>query len=700
MMLKRMLLWCFLLVSYMVNAQLNYPLTKKVPVINTYHGIEITDNYQWLENTSATEVKDWVSDQNKVTLKYLNKQSNSNGAKADMKSFLWSEMEYNSFVESKKDQEYYFRLMYPSKNAQASIYYKKGNKASYQQLITPNAISTKDRIIFTHLDPSYDDHFLAYQYNRNGSDWKEIKIVGIKKRHYFKEVLTEVIAPQINWYGQGFFYVKNKYNTEKVSRSFPELRYHTLGTAQTEDAKIFNVETKDETLSLYGVGKQSLYILKKADNSKDNYSYYYLRPQQNIKEFTPFFTDINYDIQVHHFENDTVFATTNIKHKKYVISFPINEPKKWALLTPSYKDAVFTDAVFADKKIVASFQLEKSSLLTVTNLKGKVLGEVVTPEGLAVSSLYYDEENKELTFKLSSYTVPSVSCKLDLKTYQFSYLGQKSVAFDSSKYKFTKTTFTSHDGVQIPIFLVYKDSLVKNRSTPFLMNTYGGYGSIAQPNFKPGVVSFIENGGAFAYVHIRGGGEFGFDWWQEGRNLKKKNGILDFTKAADFLIAEGYTKPKKIAIMGTSHGGLITAGALTERPELFGAAVINVGALDMLRIENTETGAHYTNISEFGTVNNEEEFKNLLSYSPFHRIKEDVNYPATLIITGTNDSRVLPYQSYKFAGKLQNGLQQTNPILLWSQENEGHYGASQYNSTIEELTYIYTFLSRELEKNE
>ncbi len=451
-------------------------------------------------------------------------------------------------------------------------------------------------------------------------------------------------------------------------------------------------------MSLYGVGKQSLFILKKSDNSKNNYSYYYLRPQQDVKEFTSIFRDINYDIDVHYFKNDTVFASTKINNKKYVINFPLNEPKKWALLTPSYKGAIFTNAVFADNKIVSSFQLENSSLLTVTDLKGNILGEVVTPEGLAVSGLYFDDEKKELTFKLSSYTVPSVTCKLDLITYKFTYLGQKAVAFDSSKYKFMRTTFASHDGVQVPVFIVYKDSLPKNGSTPFLLNTHGGYGVIAQPSFNPGVISFIENGGAFAYVHVRGGGEFGYDWWQEGRNLKKRNGILDFTKAADFLITEGYTKPKKIGIMGSSHGGLITAGAMIERPDLFGAAVINVGVLDVLRFEKTEAGAHYTNTSEFGTVKNEVEFKNMLSYSPLHTIKESINYPSTLIITGTNDSRVPPNHSYKFAAKLQNGLHQTNPILLWTQENEGHYGASQYNSYIEELTFVYTFLSRELHK--
>ncbi len=694
------LLIFYILSSSILLGQLKYPFTKSKPVVNTYHSIEITDNYQWLENTDTPEVLDWVKTQNKVSLKYLKKLANSNGSKSNMKSFTWSQMEYDKYTESKKNQDYYYTLMYPGRNSPLSIYYAKGNKSSYQKLIGPNSISTKDRIIFTHLTPSDDDRFLAYQYNRNGSDWKEIKIVGIKKRHFFKEVLTEVVSPQINWYGLGFFYIKNKYNENKVSRSFPELMYHTLNTEQTEDAKIFNVDSKDEYLSLYGVGKQSLYILKKSDKSKNNFSYFYLRPKQDIKEFTPLFTNIKYDMSIHRFKNDTIIASTKIKNKKYLIKFPISAPKKWKLLSPSYNSAVFISAELADKKIVSSFQSENSSILAITDFNGKVLGEVVTPEGLAVSSLYYNKEKKEFTFKLSSYSVPPVTCQLNLSTYTFTYLGKKAVAFDASNYKFTRTKFTSHDGTKVPIFIVYKDSLSTNGNTPFLIKTYGGYGVIEKPSFDPGIISFIENGGAFAYVHIRGGGEFGYKWWQEGRNLKKRNGILDFIKAAEYLINEGYTKPRKIGIIGSSHGGFIAGAAMIEKPNLFGAAVINVGVLDVLRFEKTEAGAAYVNRNEFGTVKKKEEFNNMLSFSPFHNINEAINYPSTLIITGTNDSRVPPYQSYKFAGKLQNGLKQKNPILLWTQENEGHYGASQYNSYITELTFKYSFLINELTKTD
>lgn len=682
-----------------LNAQLKYPVTLKKPVVNVYHNIEITDNYQWLENTESTEVKDWVKAQNKVSLKYLKKLTNTNGAKYKMKSLLWYEMDYDSYTATEANDKMYYRIMYPGRNSQTNIYLAKGNKSSFKKLIGPRSISKKDRIQFTSLTPSFDDRFLAYQYNRNGSDWKEIRIVGIKNRHYFKETLKEVLAPQINWYGQGFFYIKHKYNVEKVRRNFPEIMYHTLDTPQSEDKIIFNVDTENETLDLYGTKNQSLYLIKKSDRSKKLYSYYYLRPKKNIKKFTSFFSDIKYDMDVIRFKEDTVVAITRIKNKKYLISFPINKPKKWTLITPSYKGAVFTDYEFVDNKIVTSFQTEKSSLIAVSDFKGKVLGEITTPEGMSVSKLYYDKIKKEFTFKLSSYTVPPVTCQLDLTNYTFKYLGKTEVSFNAKNYHFMKKKFISHDGKKVPMFIVYKDSIPRNGNTPFLLKTYGGYGTIAKPSFDPGVIYFIENGGAFAYVHVRGGGELGYDWWQEGRNLKKKNGVLDFTKAAEYLINEGFTKPKRIGVIGSSHGGLLSAAAMIEKPELFGAAIIDVAALDMLRMERSETGASFVNKSEFGSVKNKDEFKNLLSYSPFHTIKDSINYPSSLIITGSNDTRVPPYQSYKFAGKLQNGFNQKNPILLWTQENEGHSGASQYNSFIEEKVFIYSFLINELNKN-
>lgn len=691
----------FLLTYGTTFAQLKYPITKKITTKKLYHNIEVTDDYGWLSNKNSKDVNNWVKEQNKVTNKYFRKLKNYKYSKYKLEQYLKYDMHYEDAKldkNSNNDKEkVFFKLMYPSRNAPLKLYYSKGSK-SYTPLINPNSISTRDQIILSGFSSSSDNRFLAYHYSRNGSDWKEVKILRFKNRKYYKETLKDMITPNINWYGQGFFYEKYNFNSDKKTRDFSQIMYHNLDTEQSQDQTIFKVDSKDETLDLYGTKNQSLYIIKKSNKKFDRFSYYYFNPKNKDREFLPLFENISYDMDIVKFKNDTVSIVSSIKHKRYLIQFPIDKPKKWKLLTPSYKNAVGTSYEFAGNKIVTSYQTEKSSFITVSNLTGKVLGEISTPEGLSIDNLLYNNSTNEFTFTLSSYTVPPVLCKLDLDNFSFEYLSKTEVSYDASKYKFIKDKFISYDGKKVPIFIVFKDSISKNGDTPILLNTYGGYGIIAAPKYNPGIVYFLEKGGAFAYVNVRGGGELGHLWREDGRKLKKKNGFLDLISAAKYLKEKGLSKPKRIGVMGTSHGGLLAAAAITKRPELFGAAVINMGALDMINIENTETGATYTNINEFGSTENKAEFENLYSYSPFHNIEKQVNYPSTLIITADNDTRVPPHQSYKFAGKLQNGNNQTNPILLWTQKKAGHYGANEYNRVIEEYIFKYNFLYEELQK--
>ncbi|WP_456422766.1 prolyl oligopeptidase family serine peptidase [Lutibacter sp.] len=700
--IKYIILFPLFLISIIVNAQINYPKTPIEKVINTYHGIEISDNYQWLEDTQSTEVKNWIKLQNKVSEKYLNNLTKSSSSRWMMDKLFYYEMNTDSlegnFIKNKK---LYFKIMYPSINSTPAIYYSKGNYRGYEKLINPNSISKKDQIIFSFLKSSKDGRFLAYQYSRNGSDWKEIKIVQIKNRHYFKETLKNTISSEIYWFGQGFFYKRYPNDTTqeaKNKRKFPQIMYHKLGTKQIQDKLIFDVKRENETLRVYGTSKQNLFVIKKEDASNQKFSYFYLEPNKGL-EFKPMFENITYDINIVDYKLDTIIALTKIKNKKYLISFPIQNPKKWKILTPSYAGAVFTDFELTNTKIVTSFQTNNSSIISVSNYNGKVLGEINTPKGMSVSKLVYSKNLNKFFFRLSSYTIPPVLCLLNFDNYTFRYLGKTEVGFDPKKYKFKSIKFSSHDGTEIPLFIVYKDSLKRNKNTPFLLNTYGGYGVIAKPTFNPGVIFFIENGGAFAYVHVRGGGEYGDKWSKAGKKLNKKNSILDFKKAAEYLINEGYTKPKKIAVIGGSHGGLIVAAAIINKPQLFGAAVIDVGVLDMLRFEKSEVGGTYTNISEFGSVKNEAEFKNLLSYSPYQNIDYSVNYPSMLIMTGSDDTRVPPYHSFKFAAKLQHNPSQKAPILLWSQDKTGHYGANEFNAKIKEFATIYNFLFQELKNN-
>ncbi len=699
--MKKKILLLLLLTSSIIKAQIDYPNTKKIPVENTYHKIEIIDNYQWLEDKKSNEVKNWVKLQNKISVKYLNKLDRASNSKSQMDKYFYHDMSMDSLdLNYVKNKNFHFKIMYPSINSTPSIYYSKGNYGGYEQLISSNAISKKDQIIFSFLKPSKSGRFLAYQYSRNGSDWKEIKIVQIKNRRYFKETLKNTISSEIYWFGQGFFYKKypnNLNKPDKIKRKFPQIMYHKLGTEQTQDKLIYEVKKDNESLRIYGTSKQNLFIIKKEDSSNQKFSYFYLEPNKGL-EFKPMFVNINYDINIVSYKQDTIIALTKIKNKKYLISFPKSNTKKWKILTPSYSGAVFTDFDLTKTKIVTSFQANNSSIISISNYKGEVLGEVTTPKGMSVSDLVYNKPQNKFFFKLSSYTIPPVLCLLNLDKYSFRYLGKTNVSFDPKNYKFKSIKFNSKDGTEVPLFIVYKDSLKKNKNTPFLLKTYGGYGVIAKPTFDPGVIYFIENGGAFAYVHVRGGGEYGSNWWKAGKNLNKKNAIYDFINAAEYLIKEGYTKPKKIAATGGSHGGMVVAASIIKQPELFGAAVIDVGVLDMLRFEMSEAGNTYTNINEFGSVKNELEFKNMLSYSPYQNIDFSVNYPSMLIMTGTDDTRVPPYHSFKFTAKLQKNPNQKNPILLWVQNKTGHYGANEYFSKIKEKASVFNFLLQELKK--
>jgi len=698
---KTALIYLLLFNSILVFSQINYPKTAVHPIIDSYHGEEIIDNYQWLEGFNNDNVLSWVKEQNKVSKKYLNKLIRSNGVESYMNWCMFSDYK-NVGKEIQFDnlkEKAYFRIMYPGYNSPPAIYYKKGTKGGYNRLVSNSTISSKEPVFFNYYKSSMNDRFLAYQYSRSGSDWKEIRIVQINKRKYFKDVIKNVKSSGIYWLGQGFFYKKYPFDSITGKSIFPKIMYHKLGTNQIKDSLIYKTQSENEFIEFGGARKEDYYFLKKENYKEKLYSYRYLNPKNSGLNFISLFEDIKYDIDLLGVKHERILAFVTIKSTKRLISFLPNDPKKWQFLSPIYKNAVIKDYNLFDDKIIITYRGLINDFISIVDYSGKILGEIATPEGLSISDLWYNKESKKYYFDMESFAIPEITCNIDMVNYKYIITGETKVNFDYKKYQFKKKFITSHDGSKVPIFIVYKDSLNLNGNSPMLLKTYGGYGTINNMNFHPGVVYFLENGGAFAYVNVRGGGELGPDWWEKGKRLNKRNSILDFISAAEYLVDEGYTKPSKLAVTGTSHGGLVVASAIMMRPELFGSSVINKGALDMLRMENFTVGATSTNLSEFGSTTNKSDFLNLKSYSPYHTINKNISYPSMLIITADSDNRVPPLHSYKFAAKLQNNPIQKKPILLWTQKNAGHYGANKMFDTLEEFTFIYGFLFHELSKN-
>lgn len=679
------------------QAQIEYPQTPKKEKIFKYHNTQVKDDYYWLESMKNVDVKNWVEEQNSFSLKFLNKLKNKYNIESEMNFLMYrnydvvgEEMNHVNL----KDKNY-FKIFYTGYDSPTAIYFKKGTDGEYKKLVSNISIRKKGDVFFNYYKASKNENLLAYQYSLNNSDWKEIGIVQIKERKYFKDVVKNTKTSEIYWKGKGFFYKFYPFDSLTGKSILPKIKYHVVGTKQENDFLLYETKKEKEFISIFGSKDEENFFLKIEDFETKQYSYYHIETSGNLS-LNPLLESIPYNIRLLKIINETVFAFVTIKNSKRLISFPKNSPKQWKFISPIYNNGVITDYEFFKDKIAISYQTLKSDVIAVIDYNGKVLGELATPEGMSVSGLRYLKEFEKFFFNMESFIVPNVSCKLNLVDYSYQIKGESIVNVDYKKYDFKREFITANDGTLIPICIVFKDSLKTDGSQPLLLKTYGGYGTITQQNFSGGINYFLENGGVFVYSYVRGGGELGPYWWKNGKNLNKKNTISDFINTAEYLIAKGYTSANKLAVTGGSHGGLVVAASVIQRPDLFGSAVIDKGVLDMLRFENFSVGATSTNLAEFGSVTNEEEFNNLYSYSPYHTIKNDVNYPPMLIITADSDYRVPPFHSYKFTAKLQERNAQKNPILLWTQEEASHSGANKIFDNLEENIYKYGFLLRML----
>jgi prolyl oligopeptidase len=692
-------LFLILLLPQFVVAQIIYPESPKKPIVDNYHNIEVIDNYQWLEFQETDEAKDWIKAQNQLSKKSLKKISRNLKTESQMNGFMYARTGdyFGEIINEQPENQYYFTLCSTSNTAPPSLCYKKGRDTSYDILVKSSALGSRDDVNIYYYKPSKNDDYLAFQYNRNGSDWSEIRVVKVKKKRFYTEVIKHTRSSSIYWLRDGFFYEKYPFDSLRAKTKKPSIMYHKIDTNASDDKLIFKSRKDSEYVDIYGAPDESFFIIKKENIDTKVFSYFYLNANDNILTFKPFLINIKYDLSGFIFKEKQIYATTSINKKDQLIFIPKADPTKFKVISPIYKDAVLQDYSIMNDKAIVLYSSKNGDLMTLVNFEGLILKETSTPSGLSVKGMRYNNTFDEFFFHLESYTVPKVLYKLDLETFEYELVNQTKVNFDPKGYKFIERTFKSKDGVEVPIKIVYKDSL-KDSNIPFLLSTYGGYGTIDSRNYNPGIIYFIENGGAFAYVNIRGGGEFGKDWWELGKRLNKQNGILDFISAAEFLVDQKYTSPNKIAIIGSSHGGLIVAASAVQRPDLFGAAVVNVAPLDMLRFENFTVGATVTNVLEFGTVINRLDFENLYSYSPYHNIDDTVNYPSMLITTGFYDNRVPPLHSFKLAARLQNNPSQQNPIFLWTQKKTGHNGALNKNDKLKENSFIYGFLFNAVNK--
>lgn len=676
----------------------NYPPAKQINQVDDYHGTKIADPYRWLEDPDAPDSRAWIEAQNKLTFGFLEEIP----ARQQIKERLTKLWNYEKYGAPFKEGGRYFYFKNDGLQNQNVLYTLYSLAAEPRVLLDPNKFSADGTVALSGLAVSRDGRHLAYGLAIAGSDWQEWRVRGIETGQDFDSIKW-VKFSGASWAkdGRGFFYSRYDEPKEKTKLEdvnyFQKLYYHRLGTPQSEDVLIY--ERKDEKEwgfdgQVTEDGRYLIISIWQGTDPRNRVFYKDLRDKEaKVIELIPqreaAFNFIGNDAGVFWFRTDLNAPRARI------IAIDTSKPERsnWRELVPEAKETL-EGVTLVGEHFIASYLKDARAQIKLFDLTGKLAREVALP-GIGTATGFAGKRTDTETFyAFTSFTTPTTIYRYDVTTGQSTVYRQPKVGFNPSDYETKQIFYKSKDGTPVPMFITHKKGLQLDGQNPTLLYGYGGFNVSLTPAFSIANLVWMEMGGVYAQPSLRGGGEYGEDWHQAGMKLNKQNVFDDFIAAAQWLIANKYTSTPKLAISGGSNGGLLVGAALTQRPELFGAALPAVGVLDMLRFHKFTIGWAWT--SDYGSPENAEEFKALYAYSPLHNLKPGAKYPPTLITTADHDDRVVPAHSFKFAAALQAAQGGEAPVLIRIETKAGHGAGKPTTKIIEEISDEWGFLVRVL----
>lgn len=677
-----------------------YPETLKGEQKDVYFGTEIADPYRWLEDDNSKETAAWVAAQNAVTNDYL-KNIPYREALRNRLETIWNFP--RTGVPFKRGGRYYFFKNDGLQN-QSVLYVQENLDAESQIMLDPNTFSTDGTISLGNVSASPDGKYLAYSVSRGGSDWNEIVVMKIDNREMLSDTINWVKFSGISWLDDGFFY--SAYDTPVAgqalsgSNEFHKVFYHKLGTLQSEDKIVFQDETNPKRNFYAHVTKDQTFIIISESQSTSGNALYVKKANNPKAEFVKIVEGFDFDYDVIDNLNDNLLVTTtNGAPKKQVVMIDPKNPsmENWTVVIPESENVLSSVSLVGDY-IYAQYLEDANSKAYFFDYEGTKVSMLELPTLGTISGFSGEKGDPVAFYGFTSFTFPSSVYKFDLIDKNTELYAGSEVDFDPQAFVTEQIFFESKDGTKVPMFLTFKKGIKLNGKNPVLLYGYGGFNISVTPSFSVARLPFLEQGGIYASVNLRGGGEYGKEWHEAGQQLKKQNVFDDFIGAAEFLIKEKYTQPSKIAIMGGSNGGLLVGACMTQRPDLFKVAIPIVGVLDMLRYQDFTIGWAWA--GDYGrSDDNEEMFKYLLGYSPLHNIKEGINYPATLAVTADHDDRVVPAHTFKFMAELQSKHKGANPVIARIESQAGHGAGKPTSKLIEESADIYSFIMYNLGMN-
>ena len=671
---------------------ISYPQTATVDTVDTYFGVSVPDPYRWLENDTSAATASWVKAQNEITNNYLEHIP----FRQDLLKRLTELANYERIsAPFKKHDKYYFYKNDGLQN-QSVLYVQDALNSEARVFLDPNKLSDDGTVALTSLSFSNNGKYAAYTISRSGSDWREIYVMDVATGSLLDDHITWAKFTDAAWQGDGFYY--SAYDAPSKGKEFSNVNehhkiyYHKLGEPQQNDRLVYENKAYPKRFYTAQVSEDERVLFIYESGEGRGNALFMQDLTQKSAPVVQLASDFDYQYTPIEVIGNRIYFFTNYQAaKNKIMAAELQSPElaNWKEVVPE-KEQVLSDVRVIGGKLFLTYDKDASNHAYVYDLQGKELQEIELPS-LGSVSFNGDKDDEECFFSFTSFTIPGATYKYDVQKNSYELFRAPKVKFHSDDFVTEQVFFTSKDGAKIPMFLTYQKGLKKNGKNPVFLYGYGGFNISLYPSFSINRIPFLENGGIYVQVNLRGGSEYGEDWHVAGTKMQKQNVFNDFIAAAEYLIDNKYTNSQKIAIVGGSNGGLLVGACMTQRPDLFRVAIPQVGVMDMLRYHKFTIGWNWA--SDYGTSEDSKEmFEYLKGYSPLHNLKKGTKYPATLVTTADHDDRVVPAHSFKFAATLQACNEGSNPTLIRIDSKAGHGAGKPMSKILEEQADVYGFI--------
>jgi len=694
-----------------------YPSARKSDQVDSYHGVQVADPYRWLEDPDSPETRAWISAQNMLTTTFLNAIPQREALRARLGA-LWNYEKYDTPV--KRGDRYFYALNTGLQN-QAVLYVQEGRSGTARALLDPNTLASDGTVALNSRVPSSKGKYLAYGVATAGSDWVEVRVRDVASGADLADTVRWIKFSVPSWSKDEKGFVYARYDQPSQDKALSQIvknqkiYYHAVGTPQSSDRLVYERSDRPDWIWGTEISDDGRFLIISASEGSDPKTRIFYMDLKDPQK--PDFSgkmvevlgagDAEYDV-VGNIGDLLYIRTDKGAPRGRIIAVDVKDPfeSKWVTVVPE-SDDVLTGARFIGGRLFTTVLKNAHSAIysyAVPALSSKAAGktsaalgervEVKLPGLGSLSGLSGNLHDSEVFYGFMSYLAPTTIYEYDIKSGTSKVFRSPKLGFDPSLYETRQVFYASKDGTRIPMFITMKKGTVLDGKNPMLLYGYGGFNISLTPAFNPRTLVWLEKGGIYAVANLRGGGEYGSSWHRAGTLHQKQNVFDDFISAAEYLISEKYTSSSKLAINGGSNGGLLVGAVVNQRPDLFGAAVPEVGVMDMLRFQKFTIGWAWT--SDYGSSDDSKQFATLYKYSPIHNLKAGTKYPPVMVMTADHDDRVVPGHSFKYAAALQAAQGGAAPVLIRIESKAGHGAGKPTSKQIEEAADRFGFLMQAL----